>query len=133
MLPRFHALALVTGCAAFGAFAPAHAQDDPAKQHPSDVRAELKSLLLADVETAPKPQAAQAAATPLGDPGIVSMDSFIVRAPPLQDQKVGREENNVERFFRTGVLVCAPGPSVTGKLTVGPCEGGQLLNLKFVW
>jgi hypothetical protein len=133
-MKSFHAaLLLFPGFLLFADCARAQMSDDVATRPPSEIRAELKSLLLADVEKAPKPQAAPAAATQPNDPSIISMDSFVVRAPPLQDQKVGRAETNVERFFRTGVLVCAPGNSVTSKLTVGPCEGGQLLNLKFVW
>jgi hypothetical protein len=80
---------------------------------------------------------AAAAPSPLRiDPGaaeVTRMDAFVIHAPPPQQDVVRPTENPVDRFFRTGILESAEFRRSTLKVTVGPCEGGQLLNLKSVW
>jgi hypothetical protein len=39
-------------------------------------------------------------------------------------------EDPVNKFFRTGILVGDKPSDPAKKLSVGPCEGGQLLNLR---
>jgi len=42
-------------------------------------------------------------------------------------------EDRVSKFFRTGVLLGDRSDNPVKKLSVGPCEGGQLLNLRTNW
>jgi len=42
-------------------------------------------------------------------------------------------EDPVSEFFRTGILLSDHRDHPLKKLSVGPCEGGQLLNLRTNW
>jgi hypothetical protein len=92
---------------------------------------ELHFLLLADTLLIPTVGSLNSAAAapakdpiPLGLQGQLPSDPF---APHLA-------EDRVTEFFRTGILIGDDhSDNPVKKLSVGPCEGGQLLNLRTSW
>jgi len=91
---------------------------------------ELHNLLLADSLLVPTlnpltPIASSPEKVPftLGPEGQPPSDPFIPRLA----------EDRVTEFFRTGILLSDHSEHPLKKLSVGPCEGGQLLNLRTNW
>jgi hypothetical protein len=94
---------------------------------------ELHLLLLTDAlflpldtpSLAPTTPATKKEVSPLTLPSQIPSDLF---APHLN-------EDRVTEFFRTGVLLSdhKDKDHPIKKLSVGPCEGGQLLNLRTNW
>ena len=92
---------------------------------------ELHFLLLADTLLIPTVGSLNSAAPapetevfPLAVQGPLAAEPF---APRLT-------ENRVTEFFRTGILIGDDhSDHPMKKLSVGPCEGGQLLNLRTSW
>lgn len=91
---------------------------------------ELHSLLLADsllVPTmnplTPIASSPEKAPFPLGPEVPLPSEPFIPRLA----------EDRVTEFFRTGILLSDHTDHPLKKLSVGPCEGGQLLNLRTNW
>jgi hypothetical protein len=66
-------------------------------------------------------------------PDVTRMEPFVIHAPPPEKDVVRPTESPLDRFFRTGILESIELRRATLKLTVGPCEGGQLLNVKSIW
>lgn len=93
-----------------------------------DVREELHRLLLADAAKAAKGQAASGAER-VGTTRSTGQRSTPVIAPQVEAPR----ENALDRFFRTGILLGDRPADPVKKISVGPCEGGQLLNLKSAW
>jgi hypothetical protein len=64
---------------------------------------------------------------------VVRLPAVVVGAPPPEKAVVAPNETTIDRFFRTGIVREHDGRRAAVKLTVGPCEGGELLNLKILW
>lgn len=86
-----------------------------------DVRQEAHQALLDDWARAAKQRAAAHPAKSASDHACTPK---VITAPA---------EDPVNRFFRTGVLVGDHTAQPAKKICVGPCEGGELLNLRSAW
>lgn len=94
-----------------------------------DVREELHKLLLADAGKAARTGSAPARAQPERVGTTRSTLSTLELPAPV----VAPHEDSLGRFFRTGILLSDHPDNPAKKISVGPCEGGQLLNLKSAW
>lgn len=93
-------------------------------------RVELHRLVLADAAAA-APTGRRSQSAPLAARGG-SEKAAVSRAgdealPPRPHETPG------DRFFRTGVLASLGEKPAAAKLTFGPCQDGQLLNLRTAW
>jgi hypothetical protein len=95
------------------------------------VSSELHYLLLADTLLLPTVSSLTAASpTPEKDPFSLSLQG----QKPADSFAPHRTEDRVSEFFRTGILVGDDhSDHPMKKISVGSCEGGQLLNLRTSW
>lgn len=85
----------------------------------ADVREEAHQRILAELGKPAK-----------SAPAILAAEKPKDELPPIC---VTPHEDPVDKFFRTGILVSDHSPEPAKKISVGPCEGGQLLNLRSSW
>lgn len=101
----------------------------------ADVRSEAHQLLLSEI--APPPAAAPAAPVPQtpATAAAAAKPAPIALPPAPAVAVASHSENRVEQFFRTGILLSdhSSPDNPARKVSVGPCEGGQLLNFRSSW
>jgi hypothetical protein len=122
-------LTVISAIAAVFAAGALHA-DSPASS-------ELHYLLLTDALLLPQitpslaPAATAAATTPANEAFLLTPPAKLT-ADPFTPHLT---EDRVSEFFRTGILLSdhTDKDHPIKKLSVGPCEGGQLLNLRTNW